>query len=328
MTPIVFVDGAAWPFVLLLLPALALGAYWSLAAARHRRDVLGPRGDALVGRPVGGGVRAGCAVAATALGGLALLQPAWGVAPGAPAGADVVLCLDLSRSMAARDAAPSRLGAAQRQIERLAAHALGARLGLVAFAGEARLLAPLTGDLAAITTLALASAPGGAGGGGTDLGAAIDLALAALQRAGATAGSIVVLSDGEDFAGRGAAAAARARAAGAVVHCVGLGSAAGSKVVVEVPGGEVFLRDATGADVVTRLDGAALAAVAAAGGGRFAAGSPDDALVRLHDVALAPRALGAALRTGRAVPMHRYQWCLCAALLAWMLRACLPERRR
>jgi Ca-activated chloride channel family protein len=269
--------------------------------------------------------RAGCGAVAFVAAAVALLQPAWGEGEDAPAAPDVVLCLDVSRSMAARDQAPSRLAAAQQQIDRLAAASLGTRLALVVFAGDARLLVPLTSDAVAVAAVAATLAPGAAGRGGSDLGAAIDTALAALRRARSVGGSIVVLSDGEDFGGAGIAAAARARAADVPVYCLGLGSVAGSKLVVDGPVGEVFVQDASGADVVTHLDAEGLAAIAAAGGGSYGPVTTVLALQRLHDAELAPRALAATVRAGAATPAHRYQWFLLAAIGCWMLRRWLPE---
>lgn len=328
MTSFTFVAGAWWPLLLLVPLLLAGGAWLSARARRRRQQLLGARATALVGRRVHRFARAGGAAAALAAAALALLQPAWGEGDGPPAAPDVLLCLDVSRSMAARDQAPSRLAAAQQQIERLAAGCLGTRLGLVAFAGDARLLVPLTTDAAAVAAVAATLAPGAVGRGGTDLGAAVDTALAALQRAGAAGGSIVVLSDGEDFAGAGAAAAARARAARVEVHCLGFGGEAGSKVVVAAPGGELFLQDAAGDDVVTRLEREGLVAIAAAGGGGYEHAADADTLSCLHAERLAPRALAAAVRAGARLPAHRYQWFLLAAIGFWMLRRWLPEWRR
>jgi hypothetical protein len=136
-----------------------------------------------------------------------------------------------------------------------------------------------------------------------------------------------VLGDGEDFAGRGADAAARARAAGWPVHALGCGSDAGSKIVVADERGETFLRDGDGADVVTRLERDALQALAAAGGGTFAVVAPG-ALRALHERELLPSARADALRAGRIARVQLAHWPLLAAFCLWMLRSCLPERRR
>ncbi len=328
MTAFLFVAGAGWPLLLLLPLLLALGTWCSQRARQRHRQLLGPREAVLAGRRVHTSVRAAAAVLAACCSAVALLQPAWGQGDGEPAAPEVVVCLDVSRSMAARDLLPSRFAAAQRQLGELVEAAAGTRLGLVVFAGEARLVVPLTTDGAAVALLAATLAPGAVGRGGTDLGAAIDTAAQALQRVHATSGSIVVLSDGEDFAGNGVAAAARAQAAGLSVHCLGCGSEGGSKIVVELAGDEHFLQDAAGDDVVTHLDHRGLAAIAAAGGGSYLTASTGDTLLRLHDEELAPRAVAAAVAGGSRAPAHRYQWFLFAALVFWMLRAVLPERRR
>ncbi|HEX5052546.1 MAG TPA: VWA domain-containing protein [Planctomycetota bacterium] len=328
MSALLFLVPRWWPALLVLPVLLWLGARASIALADRRRRAFGRRDEALAGRTCGGRLRLGCALAAAGLATAALLQPVAGETAGEPVGPDVVLCLDVSRSMAARDAAPTRLGAAQQQIEHLAAVAAGARLGLVAFAGDARLAVPLCSDLEAVVRLADDLTPGGSGRGGTDLGAAIDAALAALQRVHGLGGSIVLLTDGEDFAGRGRAAAARALAAGVPVHCLGFGGEGGSKVVVEAADGETFLKDVAGDEVVTRLDAASLADVAAAGGGAFERPRSVRRLAELYAAVLAPAAQAAAARDPRQEPAQRFQWPLLGALLFWMLRACLPERRR
>lgn len=336
--------GLLWP---IWWPAvLAIAVAWPVAgqALRRRRTrcpaPLGRRTDALAGRPVHRRLQAMLSAVALALLLVALLQPVWGRARGEVVGADVVLCLDVSLSMAARDVPPSRFGRAEAEIDALAVAAAGARLGLVAFGGSARLLVPLCSDGAAVAQVAATLAPGLVRGG-TDLGAAIDLASAMLQRTAATAPAIVLLTDGEDFGDSGSTAAARARQAGIAVHCVGFGSAAGSKVVVEGDGGEVFLRDQNGVEVESRVDTAGLAAIAAAGGGRSLVvdGSPvagpngaaaASALAALYAATLAPAAEASALATGdpRLSPAHRYGWFVLAAFLVWFAATLLPQRRR
>lgn len=317
-----------WPFVAIGMPLLGWLGLHVVRHRRARRTALWPRRErALLGAPVGDRLRGTCGALAWAAVGLALLQPVAGLAAGEAAGPDLVVCLDVSRSMLARDVAPHRLGAAQRELQAMAAQARGARCGLVVYAGTATLAVPLCSDLPAVAAIAAGMDPTAVARGGTDLGAAIDAACAALQRGAARAGSVVVLSDGEDFVGHGAAAAARARAAGLQVHCLGFGTAAGSKVVVDTAAGEVFLRDGNGQDVITALAMGGLEAVAAAGDG-IARSGPSAGLVDLYGAVLAPRAEAAALADPGREPAHRFQWPLLLALLLWMLRGVIPERRR
>lgn len=324
MIALQFLWPAWWP-LLLALPLLALAAY---AVARHaerrRARMLGARLPAVAGRARRPRLRALADSAAVVAVGVALLHP---VVPGdeGDGGVDVVLCVDVSWSMAARDAAPSRLGFVQREIAGLLGIDAASRIALVTFAGDAELAAPPTDDLAAIAAIAGELEPGTHGRAGSDPGAAIDRAVALLRRS-PRCGAIVVLSDGEDFAGGGPAAAARALAAGFEVHAFGCGDPAGSKIVVAGAGGERFLRDGSGADVVTRLEVANLRALAAAGGGDYRALQPGG-LRELHDRTLLPAARASAVRAGRLVPVPLFHWPLLAAFVLWMLRWCVRERR-
>jgi Ca-activated chloride channel family protein len=262
---------------------------------------------------------------------LALLGPRWGEGPtrAAPRGVDVLVCLDVSRSMLARDVSPTRLDAAKAQLAALAERARGDRLGLVVFAGEARLSVPLTHDAASWLHMADLADPLAVARGGTDLGAALDAARTAL---GSTRGEhevIVVLTDGEDHAGKGREAAARCRAQGFAVHCVGFGSPRGSKVPVEADGGEAFLRDREGHDVVSAHDPTTLRALAEAAGGHYLDATADpDALATLYRTRILPMARKAFDAEQREEREPRFQWPLLVAVLLWLLELAITDRRR
>lgn len=316
-----------WPLLLLLPLVAAVGLWRQRRRAVRLREVLGEREPQLAGRPAHAALRAAAALFALACLALAWLRPVAGVEAGDAAGPDFVVALDVSWSMAAQDVPPSRLAAAVAELERLAPQARGARAGLVAFAGEARLLVPLTTDLTAVTGVAQRLAPGAELRGGTDLGAAIDAAAAALLRAGSRGGSVVVLTDGEDFGGAGRVAAENAAARGVAVHCLGFGTVTGSKIAVDDEGGQTFLRDVDGNEVVSQLEPATLAAMAAAGGGEYGSGAERGSLTALYAEGLVPRARELAVDEVDTALAHRFQWPLLAALLLWMLRLVIPERR-
>lgn len=316
-----------WPVLLALPVLLWWGRRWRVRAEAQLSADLGRREHALIGRPAYRSARAGLALGAVTLIALALLRP---VAPGREAqlAPDVVLCVDVSRSMGAADVAPTRFEAMRQQVKVLLEGALGSRFALVAFAGDARVLAPLTGDRDAVAWLLDELEPGAVGRGGSDLGAALAAGRAALDRVGAV-GDLVLLTDGEDFGEAATRAAASARAAGHRVHALGYGGAGGSKIVVEDERGQqAYLKDAAGVDVVTRLDAAGLASVAAAGGGSLWRGREPDALMARWRGELLPLATQRRLAAGDADVVQRFAWPLLAAVLAWMLRMCLPERRR
>lgn len=195
-------------------------------------------------------------------------------ATGAPEvdGADVVICLDVSRSMLARDVAPDRLTSAQVAIQALAQHARGDRIGLVIFAGEARMVVPRTQDLDSLAELAALTGPWDLGRGGTDFAAALRVASDTLGGPG----TVFVLSDGEDLTG----AQRVAVPPGVRVHTLGYGSARGAKI----PIGTGFLRGPDGQEVVSALRPAALRALATATGGTFALAAETSLVARYDEL--------------------------------------------
>jgi Ca-activated chloride channel family protein len=110
----------------------------------------------------------------------------------------VVFAIDISRSMLAEDAAPSRLGRSIREARRLAHDLEGDRIGLIAFAGRSYILAPLTVDVGAINIFLDALDPDLASQGGTSLGSVLAQARGLLSASEEGADRVlVVFTDGE-----------------------------------------------------------------------------------------------------------------------------------
>src|SRR5262249_33557183 len=146
----------------------------------------------------------------------------------------LVVCLDFSKSMLARDVYPSRIERAKRELERLMDDLAGDRLGLVAFAGET-LKYPLTSDYAAAKLFWRDMKPDDMPVGGTAIGRAISAATDMLVRArqGSSrprAQVILLLTDGEDNDSEPVAAAAEAAKLGIKIYAVGIGSPGGELV--------------------------------------------------------------------------------------------------
>jgi Ca-activated chloride channel family protein len=326
-----FLAPSAWP-TLALVPAawLALRAL-DRARATRLADALGPRVRALVPGLSDGRRAARRALLSAGLlfALVAVMQPVWGetVAARERRGADVVVCLDVSRSMLARDVAPSRLAAAQAELRALTKCVKGDRLGLVVFAGEARLLVPVTRDMRSFADLAAAADPASVARGGTDIGAALEAALGALEVRDGAPAVILLLTDGEDLGGRGLSAAARCAARRVVVHAIGFGTALGSKIAVPSPRGETFVGDRGGADVVSSMDAAGLRRIADATGGEFVDASSSRApLTDLYERRVLPVAREAFADEERRERPNRFQWPLLAAFLLWILELCVTDR--
>lgn len=172
-----------------------------------------------------------------------------------------VVVMDLSRSMEAADLKPSRLARARYKVADILGRSRDGQVGLVAFAGEAFVVAPLSDDADTLLAMLDALSPDvmPVRGSRPDLGLAKAAEL--LTQAGARAGEVVLV--GDDPGDERAIAAARALVAeGRTLSVIGVGTSEGAPV----PGA----RDTEGRPVMARLDVTTLAALAEAGGGAYA----------------------------------------------------------
>ena len=327
-----FIRPDLWP--LLLLVPLAWGALLLVDRRRFQRlrELLGRRLGALaeVGSAGRGPGPRRLAVTALLLAVLAAMQPFWGedMRRLERRGLDILVCLDVSRSMLARDHPPSRLQSARREIRALAERLEGERMGLVAFAGESRLLIPLTGDMRSLVEMLETANPLSVRRGGTDLGAALQAALRALGDRRGVPGAIILVTDGEDLEGRGLVAARTCRTRGIRVHTVAFGSPLGSKIPLESEGGEAFLRDRSGAEVVSTVDEAGLRRIAVTTGGEFiAAADLPVPLIELYEKRILPTARRTIMAKERKERRNRFQWPLLAAFFLWILGLCSTGRK-
>lgn len=275
--------------------------------------------------------RAACIGGALLLCGAALAGPIVGASerPVLRRGVDLVVCVDTSRSMLARDAKPSRFERAKREISLLLDELGGNRLSLVAFSGDARSVAPLTRDAAALADLLETLSMEDARLGGTDLAAAIDFALTLFEERSGKHEAIVVLTDGEDLSGQGLAAAERAAKKGIRVYVVGVGTVRGAKIPIADPSGdERFLRGPDGEEVVSRLGEESLERLAVSTGGAYT--STERSARPLVDLVRGPIASLERRETEQGsgrVPHDRYQWPLLGALVLVAIERLLAASR-
>jgi Ca-activated chloride channel family protein len=238
---------------------------------------------------------------------------------------DLLLCIDCSRSMLARDIAPSRLLHAKWWVRQLVSDCPGDRFGLIAFAGDAFLECPLTQDrntlfqfLDDLDTNTIAV-------GGTNLARAMQTALEAFKAAEGGHRAVILLSDGEELQGDSKAEVADLHQARVPLFVVGVGDPRqGTPIQVE---DNSFLRDKDGKIVSTRVNEAALKELSEQTGGiyvRTTAVTPnvEPVLRRVKELVPEEREVSATLR-----PIERYQVPLFLAVACFLLRLLLGERR-
>ncbi len=317
------------------VPALLLLVAWGEARRQALARALGaPEALARQAGDPGRGVRAaraGLLLLAVAAGvvGLARPQAGFRLTTTTSRGADLVLAVDVSQSMAARDLRPDRLGAARREAEAIVQALPGSRVGVVVFAGEARLVSPLSTDGEGLASLLETLEIGEAGAPGTDVGSAIRLAAQLLRRPGDRPRAIVLLSDGENLSGDPRGAADAARQADVRLFTIGVGSLEGATIPLVDSTGAVVgsKRDAAGQLVVTHLDERLLAELARRDGGRYERGDGTGrAAMRLADPI---RSEGEVETRGRAVRTYdeRYHWLAACAGLLLLAERMVPRRR-
>ena len=249
-----------WLWALFALPAL--WAAWKLRQRRHSvwNDVVDPhllshlleRGGAVTRRGPWPGAL-GFALAVLALAGPSwrqVEQPLW------QSHSPLVIALDMSSAMAASDLPPSRLLQVRAKLATLLRERAGGQVGLVAYAGEAFTVAPLTDDAANVALFLDALEPDVMPVDGQAANKAIAASVKLLQQAGFAQGEILLLTDQAEA--KDNAAATTARDQGFRVSALGIGTAAGAPY-----------RNVDGSISQARLDAASLRALSAAGGGRY-----------------------------------------------------------
>lgn len=271
--------------------------------------------------------RLGLVLASLLAGVVALMQPrARGErvqVEAASAAADVMFVLDTSRSMLAEDAAPNRLARAKAEIAQLVDRLDDHRVGLIAFAGRAVQVCPLTPDHAFFETVLGTVDTRSAGKGGSRVGDALRVALRGFPP-GQGARLIVLITDGDDQDPYTEDAAKAVRDAGVKIVAVGLGKEEGSTITLTDPatGAKTTLNDKDGKPVISKLDGKMLGKIAVLTEGVYIPAGTSaldlDAIMESH-----VRPIVDAARDGatREVPAEEYPWlvllslaCLLAAL--------------
>ncbi|MEO0335279.1 MAG: VWA domain-containing protein [Pseudomonadota bacterium] len=193
-------------------------------------------------------------------------------------GVEVMLLLDVSRSMLAEDTKPSRLKLAKKELSRLIDRMGGDKVGLIAFAGSAILLSPLTPDKPAVKMFIDSLTTEAVKTQGTDFAKALAETSSAFSRGGLDSDEtsvvtkvVVIASDGEDNEPGAVEAAARLAEKGIRIFTLGFGTEKGSPIPVRDKRGNLrgYKKDKSGKKVVSKTKGTVLKSLASEGKGSF-----------------------------------------------------------
>ena len=253
-----------------------------------------------------------------------------------PVGADIMVVLDVSRSMLAEDSSPNRLARAKADIRTFLDRVTGRRVGLVAFSGRASVMCPLTTDYGFFHLVMNGVDSRSAVQGGTRLGDAIRKGVAAFGTDRGVSRLLLLMTDGEDQDSFPLDAAGAALEAGVRIVAIGYGSEEGSELVLTDPetGARTAITDSDGVPVRSRLDGELLREVALRADGLYVpAGTAALDLDGIVDAHVEPMVVEAASGLRRRAPRERYPWMVLAAIAclsgsAWAAAPRLLRRAR
>ena len=283
-------------------------------------------------------IKAILVVSAVILAFAALARPQWGFEwqEAKRSGLDMLVAIDVSKSMLATDVKPNRLERSKFAVKDLIRKLNGDRIGLIAFAGTSFLQCPLTidynGFLLSLDDLGVGTIPRG----GTSISSAINEAIKVFSQAPGAATNekkynvLVIITDGEDFEGDAIASAKLAADEKIKIFCVGVGTQDGELVpVANEYGAKEYLSDKSGNVVKTKLNEEILKQVAISTGGSYIRATQSDfGLTLLYDKSIAhleKRDIDAKMKKHY---QERFQYFLAIAALLLALDMTVSEKRR
>lgn len=200
--------------------------------------------------------------------GLANLQASAGIEKVERKGIDVMIALDVSKSMLAKDVSPNRLEKSKQFISKLIDKIGNNRIGLIVFAGRAYVSVPLTKDINSLKMNLSTITPASIPTQGTVLGEAIKMARESFNARDTKYKSIVLISDGEDHDDKANDEVKKSVEEGVSINTVGIGSENGSPIWDEDL--QENKKDADGKEIITKLNVEELQTIATNGQGIFA----------------------------------------------------------
>jgi len=240
-------------------------------------------------------------------------------------GIDVMIALDVSKSMLAQDIKPDRLERAKQILSKLIDKLQDDRIGIVVFAGRAYLQMPLTTDHAAAKMYLSTATPDVVPTQGTVIGDALKMSFAAFNTKEKKYKSIILISDGEDHDENAVTLSKALAGEGVMINTVGIGSPEGA-MIVDAETNEVK-RDMAGNPVVTKLNEVELKNIAENGNGIYQLYTNTDDVV--NKLALQIKSMGQkpVTENSRVNFQNFFPWLLAVVLILLVAEFLISEIR-
>lgn len=238
-------------------------------------------------------------------------------------GVEMMLVVDVSNSMLAEDFAPNRLERTRYAIDRLFSSLKQDRVGLVVFAGEAKVQLPITTDYRMARSFAKRLSPDLVSVQGTELGQAISLAALSFSQEGDAGRAMILITDGEAHDAVALEAARRAAEQGIRIFAIGIGTPEGAPIRIN---GE-FIKDERDEMVVSRLNEQMLTDIAQATGGAYVRAS--NAAFGLEEIVAEINKIERGELTSQRFDEYdeQFTWLVAIAFALLLLEALLLDRR-
>lgn len=242
------------------------------------------------------------------------------------AGIDIMIALDVSKSMWAEDVKPSRLDAAKQLINNLIDALNNNRIGLVIFAGRAFLQMPLTTDLSIAKLYVSNASPDAVPVQGTVVSDALQLCANSLDTKEKKFKAVVLISDGEDHNPHSTRILKQLADEGVVINTIGVGTAEGAPI--KEPGASDYKTDNNGQTVISKLNEQELQAIAQQTGGNYY--HLDDAAKTTAEVAQLLNSMQKKSIESKGIKQYTSMYAVFVILALFMLIAeiFIPETKR
>lgn len=204
--------------------------------------------------------------------GFSLLRPQWGdkTREIRNEGTDVLIALDVSPSMMAKDISPDRLSRAKSAVKFISENLYGDRMGLVLFSGDAFLQCPLTTDIGAFFMFLESANPNSLQLKGTNIGAAFKETLRIFKKQSLKSKMLILITDGEDHEGASKNYLDEFKEKGISVYPIGIGGVSGEVIPAgENSDGEIYVRDENEKLILSKQNRQLLKSMAQETGGTY-----------------------------------------------------------